>query len=90
MKTARHTPAPWTIDPPTAQGDYPICEGPDGFLIATVWHDDSRREQADAKLISAAPELLAACKALLSYSDPAKAREIEARARAAIAKAEGA
>ena len=58
----KHTPGPWIIDrdsvvasnTPDDSGDI-ICEAPERF------ENSMRRWQANARLIAAAPELLAAC-----------------------------
>jgi hypothetical protein len=57
-KPTGHAPGPWTAGPPTEEGHIPIREGADGYLIATVWADDSRRGPADARLIARAPTML--------------------------------
>lgn len=52
-----HTPGPWTISPVrTVDGEYMVVGGPgkEFGLIAAV------TEEADARLIAAAPEMLAA------------------------------
>lgn len=96
--TPSHTPGPWKV---AGQGDgnqqLPILAS--RHIIAAV-RDDGRL--ADAYLIAAAPDLLAACKALFDaqssrkhpLGDPnegiaTKCAEAASKARAAIAKAEG-
>ena len=54
-----HTPGPWRTE-----GD--IIVGEDGFDVAVI-SVDSTYEDDNAALIAAAPELLAACEALLLY-----------------------
>lgn len=100
---SQHTPGPWTTG---KNGDdcapgHAICHGPyviakvyeRGYPIAsggTGWAPES---QADATLIAAAPELLAALKGLVAHVEKWQFGETDAkniaRSRAAIAKAEG-
>lgn len=97
---ASHTPGPWRVEiragdewyfgggndqefvirglkDPEAGGDDPIA----------VYSADTEEDRANARLISAAPELLEALKEVIKVSDRATV-EFDA-ARAAIAKAEG-
>ena len=86
-----HTPGPWDYveDGP----DFLAIMAPGDFQVAAVGVDDN--STADARLIVAAPDLLAACKAALAVfttpTMPAKdvQRSHEAL-EAAILKAEGA
>lgn len=83
---SKHTPGPWAIDPPMKPNCLSIREGADGYLIATVWKDDSPAlMEADAHLICAAPDLLAACRAALDEL-PANSEALR-QVSAAIAKA---
>ena len=80
MSETKHTPAPWI-----ASGTWVSTS--DSSLIANCGTD------ANAGLIAAAPDLLAACEGLVDWIDPNEAmdglnREID-DARAAIAKAKG-
>ena len=59
MNKHKHTEGPWITGTHGSHGEIPIREK-NGYLIATVWGDDSNNETADAKLIAAAPELLEA------------------------------
>mgnify|MGYP001559818486 CR=1 FL=1 len=63
-----HTPGPWMFD-----GDSPANQGfdiamPDGGTLATAYYDIDRdaysvqQAEGNARLIAAAPDLLAACK----------------------------
>lgn len=91
MTNTQHTPGPWQIwaeitaisrNPCTG---HTISRGDDVFICDAVG-----TSAADARLIAAAPDLLAALQALLPYvagSDSFAAEE--ALARAAIAKATG-
>ena len=81
MKT-QHTPGPWTCQP---IGDESECNilGPGRELVATV-------SDNDARLIAAAPDLLAACKRFLGRTHLFDAMtEVDKEViRAAIAKAQ--
>ena len=95
--TAKHTPGQWAYhNTPTpfihvAAGGLPICQ-----IYTSTAHGQSMGEQfANARLIAAAPELLAALQALVGWED-AEIKHfgatgpddwIMADARAAIAKA---
>ena len=87
MTNTQHTPGPWHVD---INGEGAIT-APDGALIARL-HNASRDDlrEANARLIAAAPDLLAALQAVADYwaggDVPA---EIDAAMRAAIAKATG-
>jgi hypothetical protein len=94
-KTAQHTPGPWTLN-----GGQIV--GPDNAPVMTVPREYMRKlrphqiVQANIDLVASAPDLLAACEALLEWSthvwdechpsgDPPSLNA----ARAAIAKARG-
>lgn len=66
MNTPQHTPGPWGYDRPT--GEIYHADGDVMPRIATVDLDNVPADQFDADLylIAAAPELLAACEAMLS------------------------
>jgi hypothetical protein len=105
-----HTPGPWVMRRfPTSRGGCQawwildsIPDGPNGQVIAnaiaqaTGTNDD---EEANARLISASPDLLAACEALpldcefkdaADFKDNSRAfLEAMSLARAAVAKAKG-
>jgi hypothetical protein len=105
----KHTPGPW---PYQYTGDHKriligkgLVEGPGGYEVAEVYSDDCPSEvaEANARLISAAPELLEACQLYRMFvevmndgpddSDKAMAEGFLVRAHAlakdAIAKANG-
>jgi hypothetical protein len=104
-----HTPGPWTVDTTVALGaygvwtDYVTHPGHDGAgygsQICSVLPDskDISREQRDAnaRLIAAAPDLLAACEAFFDQANPEQwygpdgAIGAMQLALAAIAKAQG-
>lgn len=97
-----HTPGPWTANPARfvagANGDVAIVN--DHHSLIAVAYVRNGEEQANARLIAAAPDLLAACRAVAGMEQRARAGEYidwtsngnEAiqLVRAAIAKAEGA
>lgn len=101
MIEARHTPGNWIAAPRSSIVGRPIVSAPQGRSICNVTeHDDA---EANARLIAAAPELLAALKGLIpdnvSLDNPnirdrhVLAVDVEIgelrTAAAAIAKAEG-
>ena len=90
----KHTPGPWSVDP-----DRPFLVIDDGHNPASVAYieGDGAEAAANARLIAAAPDLLASCKMLtkalidLAPYDPDVAVAVIAIVecgRAAIAKAE--
>ena len=98
----KHTPGPWyVVGLPWDNGGCVVANADDphcGELICTTddraWYDhtdeDEERWRADARLIAAAPDLLAACEAALlwleAWSEGDESAEI---LRSAIAKAKG-
>lgn len=88
----KHTPGPWEFEP-TGHGPGHIaadCEGAIRDGVATVWGRTSEDTfDANARLIAAAPDLLAACKGLIENIDNPDWSDID-KIRAAIARAEGA
>lgn len=87
-----HTPGPWEISKlatPDYAPEFAIYAGP-GPKVAIVTHGNS---EANAKLIAAAPDLLAALQDLMTPAierNPNLWHEARTKARAAIAKATGA
>ena len=85
----KHTPGPWLIEPD--------AEGEEGFF--SIWCDFNGSgaelagrigEEANARLIAAAPDMLAALDEISrKYSNGASADTLAWIARAATAKAEG-
>jgi len=99
MKTSNHTPGPWTFDPKSVHGMYWV-KGWDNHPIAYVEHQESAvprcYHDANARLISAAPDLLEALQGIVRQAEIAFIdggrngyAEIEKKARTAIAKAIG-
>lgn len=99
---AHHTPGPWTIErmPIQSCGGSNTCYkiGPFQACIYDDWRPrevgiSENENSANARLIAAAPDLLAACEAAVVWMDaPEWRREkprILAMANAAIAKANG-
>ena len=114
MSEAKHTPGPWVKRKfPTGRGGIPVwwildsIPDRDGQVIANaICYTAGTNDDADANatLLEAAPDLLAACEALIEmadawdrhFSEHAKASrwtdsdpDIMAQARAAVAKAKG-
>jgi hypothetical protein len=92
----KHTPGPWRADRCNPAGNI-LVEVGDGYgknMIATVWTDERPTGDANARLIAAAPELLAEAIELLrnaKYQDGQAivlTQDCEAL-QAAIMKAEG-
>ena len=107
MSEAKHTPGPWkavyysgdnnrptVVRKVSGRADNPVC------VIAKLFtHHGETETEANARLIATAPELLAACKAVVDAwhaNDSNFERELNkgtptwlAEARAAIAKATG-
>lgn len=100
MSTAPHTPGPWRIEQPndytphiwiTAEGNPSIAK------IETCDYDDglgerlTDQDQTNARLISAAPEMLEALETIADFApgNGDVCEIIAKRARAAIAKATG-
>lgn len=95
---AQHTPGPWTIEAPSKGSIVPIIHGADYSEVASVFADEGEDQRnANARLIAAAPELLAfaervtATKVLAADNDALLKgwMDMIAAARAAIAKARG-
>lgn len=95
-----HTPGPWTLEM-TEDGDEsggygtdswtgeiitaPCEENPDGDQVCQVWPMD----KANAHLIAAAPDLLAACEAMAAAKDLLGLMGAQMHAREALKKAKG-
>lgn len=106
-----HTPGPWSSHGCSVYQDSTWKDGTQsGGRVIALAHEQadvdgmpSDEDLANARLIAAAPELLAACRATLAYlgceaeeldregkhNAAANTRELAAQLRAAIAKAEG-
>jgi len=92
-----HTPGPWEIhiyEFGTSYSDGSFYVGGPGFCIAqrAPWPERAAESIANARLISAAPDLLAALKAARKFIGdcvPAHGEYVMPEIEAAIAKAEG-
>jgi len=97
-ENAKHTPGTWFITPDTTNknGDYAVWTDDSPFSIATVHGSGNSQALANAALIAAAPDLLAACELVLKngYRMPCQGQDdgdkiIMRDLAAAIAKAKG-
>jgi len=93
MKTHTHTPRPWYPVSIDASPDHLWAIDSELVEIARLseWPDHKGESGADARLIAAAPEMLAALEELCAdkyLADPINADRM-ANARAAISKAKG-
>ena len=92
---ATHTPGPWTVEPET-HVTLRVVAGDDGDCVCTLFAGtpaDTRR--ADAHLLAAAPDLLAALEALVAQiraegGKGYRVHDLADAGLAAIAKARGA
>ena len=64
---SKHTPGPWTISDRDSVGDNIF--GPNNERIANTYGLFEEKWAANARLIAAAPDLLAACKAAMDFMD---------------------
>ena len=92
-----HTPGPWKYEEPGWDGLLHL-KGANGKVVATFLSEPAK--PSDTALLAAAPELLEACKSLLTVIDVRmlelseskwgkRKREAERKAKAALAKARG-
>lgn len=92
---SKHTPGPWTaICPPSSSLTTRMIQGSNSEIVAHIgpqgWARDVDVEVADARLIAAAPDLLAALRLCAATMERRFGDCFEvAKARKAIAKAEG-
>lgn len=89
MSETQHTPGPWELQANGACWNLRSPDRTDHFCILIgMVHNNPGEHEANARLIAAAPELLAALQALVDAFYPSAVFEFEARdnARAAIAK----
>lgn len=96
----KHTPGPWKAinDPFHFDTLSTVIGGEEApeqctlkypAMIEVGGYAGLEKQEANARLIASAPELLAACRELLNCIDPARDWSEAKAARAAIAKAEG-
>ena len=83
--SAKHTPGPWHINAPASVVSI------DGLHVCDVngYGATDERKQADARLISAAPDLLAALEYIMAWDSDWTVEQARTMARAAILKAKG-
>lgn len=68
---AEHTPGPWQVIASTGTEVLALADGPDSVVVADTeffGRTPTERQIADAHLIAAAPDLLAALERMLSVS----------------------
>jgi hypothetical protein len=92
---SKHTPGPWVVYDDSNDGKTNRIEiSARGKTVARIYHSVPAEDLPNARLIAAAPDLLEACKALEILFAPLARDSTTAswidKARAAIAKAEGA
>lgn len=85
--TKEHTPGPWHADETDVSDKYRYVFAHYGLICRVTLLDE--HSEADAHLIAAAPDLLAACRALLDALPSATTYPAIAQARAAIKSATG-
>lgn len=92
--TTQHTPGPWEVSPDNAGSQYTITgvgsleKAPTVAYVVRAKHIASDTVQANARLIAAAPDLLAALQDILTIKDIlGSGRQL--RVEAAVAKATG-
>lgn len=66
---SRHSPCPWEVASSAATGKKTIVHH-HGASVATAWGLNAQNAEANARLISAAPDLLAALELVLSMIAP--------------------
>lgn len=79
--STKHTPGPWKMNGPTLVGN--------GYNIGSVNSHRTTEGEANANLISAAPELLEACERMANAKSLGEKNEARRLARLVIAKAKG-
>ena len=92
MSDAKHTPGPWsTSEWPSREKDYIRIFAGTTYVGSVGNSDDPfERTEANARLIKAAPDLLAACEAVISAGESENLpTTVYDAVEAAIAKAEG-
>lgn len=92
-----YTPGPWRVNGPQLSGTISVTSAHDGAVAVMIQHEVEGRAfptEANARLIAAAPDLLAALESVLKHFDPwsmpgSDGERVVIEARAAIAKARG-
>lgn len=91
MSDVKHTPGPWQSDELGITGSG--ATGPENVVL--IWAGPNGVKKADADLVTAAPDLLAACKLFMKYDGGSCLIEtklynaVKNAIVAAVAKAEG-
>lgn len=105
-QTSKHTPGPWTVfyKPKYDEWHVSVPRAPGGGMKLALFADGCPTGEHDARLIAAAPDLLAAIKVAVQLAEVAsdwnldeveidgemvRTHDLAERFRAAIAKAEG-
>lgn len=86
MTEQKFTPGPWTVD---GAGRWALVRGADMAIVATRHRLPGDVHEANARLIAAAPKMLAALEQVARYCDVDTDPIIRATAMAAIAEATG-
>lgn len=84
----QHTSGPWETSILSNGTQWQVCEKDGGDMIADLSETDN--QEANARLIALAPDLLAACQALIderASGDPRRESHAQANAKRLIAKA---
>jgi hypothetical protein len=97
MNTQKHTQGPWRcVDTSNHAHDYRLLAANGAPLPLNVVANDHSEQRANARLIAAAPDLLAVASALVEFADGNNRINLTGKlalavglARAAISKAEG-
>ena len=89
----KHTPGPWTVERDSTVDGYTVWRASSmGDLFIAQVKRQKGEEASNARLIAAAPDLLAACAKALDYlgriEEASEGAELRDLLRAAIAKAE--
>lgn len=86
MSTSKHTPGPWRVCAACPSS----VESADGVHTATIYSGGTASTDANARLIAAAPELLACVRSLVAHIDgDGASKQPCANARALIAAVDG-
>lgn len=86
-RTTMHTPGPWEVEPRAGRGAWISGPGEDSWAALALGRDDEIAT-ANAHLIAAAPDMLAALKATIDNPGHMLAPNVIFDIREAIAKAE--
>jgi len=84
-----HTPGPWIADTVDYHGKRAIRSECDGARIATVEHLDRVEDNANARLIAAAPAAMKVCRMLVGKVPEGGLPAVREAAKQAVAKVQG-